>query len=214
MRRLTLAIALLLGAGLLGGCNIMSYFLYLIAPPAPKKTIKAECDEMRGGRVAVLVYANMDTLFEYPYTREELGHAVSKQLRENVRGVTVLDPLEVVRYQDANIHWNSLPVDEVGRALKVDYVLYVSLAQFSTRAPGSLDLPQGRIDAQVSVWNPRAASAGEEPCLWHKDSVSVIQNPDSGGLSTNDRALRAVTERVFAVKLVKYFYDHKVPRSP
>ncbi len=214
MRRVTLYVALLLCVPLVGGCNILSYFLYLIAPPPPKKTIKAECDELRGAKVAVLVYASMNTLFEYPHTREELGHAVSKELRENVRGLTVLDPMAVVRYQDANLHWNSLPVDEVGRALEVDYVLYIALGQFSTRAPGSLDLPQGRIGGQASVWDTQAAAAGEEPCRWHKNNVAVTQDSHSGPLSQNDRALRAVTERVFAVKLAKYFYDHKESPGP
>lgn len=193
----------------LTGCNIIAWPLYVLAP-APKKTVKAEFDKLPGKTVAVLVWADMDTLYEYPYVREELSTAINQELESNIRDVRVIDPLRVVRFQDSDVRWHSRPMDEVGRSLEADYVLYISLAEFSTYAPGSISLPKGRITAHVSIWDTGPQADAGSGCVWQADSMTVEQEADSQVLLQNDTLLRTVTQRRFAEALARRFYDHKV----
>ena len=213
MRRLTMA-ALALLAGGLGGCNWLAYPLYLISPAEPEVTQKAEFTGLKDRSVAVLVFAGNDTLFEYPYAREEVGYAVNQELGKNVKGCRPLDPVRVVGFQEANIYWDTMGRPEIARRLGVDYVLYVSLSEFTTREFGSSNLARGRIGAQVSLWQA-TPPAGSDGCAWHKDAVSVVFPPDQPAVLAGPEESQYLfaTERLFADTLAKCFYDHKVPKA-
>jgi hypothetical protein len=212
MRRIPI-LGLLAACVFIAGCNILAYPLYLIAPSPPKETVKAEFDGLRRASVAVVIYADMDTLYEYPYTREELTARVAQELRDNIKKVEVIDPALVIRHQNANVHWGTRPVAEVGRALGADYVLYLSLSEFSTHERGSIALPVGRVSAAASVWDVHADPADPAACVWRAANVSVKVDASTGVLAYNNIALRIQMQRVFANRLVKHFYDHKVPRG-
>jgi len=212
MRRTILpALLMLVAAG--AGCNMLAYPLYLIAPSPPRRTVKAECDRLPEKAVAVVISASMDTLYEYPYTRHELTACIARELQDNIRKVQVIDPTRVIRYQNANVHWNTHPVTEVGRALGADYVLYISLSEFSTHEPGSINLPVGRISAATSLWDVAADPVDPAACVWRKTNVAVKVDASTGLLAWDPSALRREMQWVFASKLTKYFYDHKVPRG-
>ena len=207
-------IPLLVGIACVGGCNILAYPLSLLTPRTPMTTVRAEFDGLRGKTVAVVVYADMDILYEYPDVREELILMMNRELETSVKGVRAIDGRRIVRYQDGNSQWRSMPVPELGRALDADYVLYVSLNEFSTRQRGSINLARGRAGAQVSVWDTRPVLAGMDACVWQKANVAVTQGGPAGQLTADHRALRLATQREFARTVVKSFHDHKVPRIP
>ncbi|NQU75022.1 MAG: hypothetical protein HQ546_01760 [Planctomycetes bacterium] len=214
--RKILAAGLLVGCFLslsLSGCNMLAWPLYVISPPAPKVTKKAECDALAGKTVAVVVYADMDTLYEHPNARIELASLVNAELNRHVKVVRTVDAIRVERYQNSYTQWSSRPIQEIGHKLGADCVLYVSLNEFSTHERGSIYLPMGRISAQVSVWDARAVMEGVDACIWHKANVSVVKDVQSGSLG-NDRTLRLETQKLFAENMVRLFYDHKVPAGP
>lgn len=208
-----LAVLLLpLFAGLLGGCNWIAFPLYVLSPGETPLKVQAEYAGLKGQTVAVLVYAGVETLYEYRYNdvRLELGEAVGEQLRNSIKGCRTVEPVRVTRYQDANLHWDSMPIPEIGRALKADYVLYISLEEFATREPGSTNLARGRITARCTVWDTHPAQPNLA-CVWQKDRVAVIHPKDQPLqlAAGNQTLLRLQTEQLFAEKLVKAFYDHK-----
>lgn len=198
----------------LSGCNLLAWPLYVLAPRGPRDTVKAEFDGLVGKTVAVVVYADMNMLYEYPYCREEMSTAVSKELIDNVKGAWPVPPGKVVRYQDANPHWAAMSMVELGRALNADYVLYISLSEYSTHEPGTIALPEGRVSAAVSVWDTGAPADSASACVWRKADLSQRVEANAGPLARNEAALRVVMQQQFAVKLVKHFYDHKAPRQP
>lgn len=213
MRKWILAL-LLLVLTTAPGCQCLNWVLYVFAPPEPQKTVDAEFDGFPKRSVAVLIYADLDVLYEFPYVRTELATSIQNELGQKVKDVRLVDPGRVVRYQDANLDWESAPIQNVGKALNADYVLYVSLGEYATRELGSTSLARGRISAQVSVWDSRP-EPGADPCLWRKDNISVVWPEDQplGVLAESDYALRMHTQAVFAQKLAKFFYEHKVPKE-
>ena len=210
MRLMTMGVLMVAALGA-GGCNILAYPLYLIAPKPPAKTVEAEFDQLNDKSVAVLVYADMEILCDYENVREQLATAVNHQLSEHVSGVRPLNALTVVRYQWGHPECESQDPAEVGRALGVDYVLYVSLKEFVAGGPGYSHLTKARISAAVSAHDTRPVLTGMRACRWRKDDLTVEEGDGAGALTAGRRALRQATVKRFATALVRSFYDHKAP---
>ena len=194
----------------------MRYTAFLFAPPAPMKTVPAEYD-MKGKTVAVVVFAQPETLLEYPQVYIELFDAVSAELRRRVKKVSLVDPRRVIRYQDDNPDWYSHRPEKLCKVFNCDAVLLISLIEFSTREPGSIHLARGRITAEASVYEPdrTASGGGRGGCVWRSRTIRIVFPPKSpvGLAAENDWRLRLHTERLFAAELVKSFYKHKVPKQ-
>jgi len=203
-------------SALLGGCNAMAFPAYVLAGAAPAKTQKAEFDGLRGQTVAIVVYCGLDVSYEFRNIdiRWDLGMVLREEMVKNVKDCRIADPLRVARYQDQNTHWDTSPMPQIGRDLQADYVLYVSLLEFTTREPGSTNLARGRIEAQLSLWNTHP-DKGTDGCVWRKENVSVIY-PKEGPIpatAADVGPLRIATERLFADLVAKNFYDYKLPKE-
>jgi hypothetical protein len=214
LTRQTTRIALLAIAGFAGGCGALAAPFVLFVPEPKPPMVKAEFAGLSNKTVAVLVYADMAVQYDYPYAREELSWAVNRHLNKNVKGVRTIDPTRVVRYQDGDPRLASQSPAQVGRALGADYVLFISLNEFSTRERGSVNLAKGRISANASVWETRPAQEGTDPCVWRRDAVSVSEGSAEEAMYADERQLRLKTEDTFGDVLVKYFYDHRAPEGP
>jgi len=206
---LVLFAALLSCGALLSGCDAMAYMLYMISPR--NADVEAEYEALNEGSVAIVVYADQATEYEYFDVRRSVSMTVLGELERRVEGVEIIDPARVVRYQDENIYWDEMPKTQLGKALGADFILFISLLEFSTREPGSLNLYRGRITAQVGLF--KTALAERQARVWYAREVRVRypENDPTGELSESDRKIRERTEQKFADKLAKKFYDHEVP---
>ncbi|MCK4603040.1 MAG: hypothetical protein KAU28_11275 [Phycisphaerae bacterium] len=208
-----LLILTLLLAAALGGCNHLAYWLYLVAPPEPTKTVEAEFADLADSKVAIAIFADEGVQYEYPFAQLELSLIIADELKKHVKKIEVVNPRRVVKYQGENIYWDKLDRTELGRKFEADYVLYVSLVEFSTREPGSINLYRGRIIAESSVY--KTSLPERQARVWVGEEIRVTHPPHAPTslLSENDREIRYLTERLFAEKLVKNFYKHKVPKK-
>lgn len=202
-----------LALSLLGGCNILGYFGYLIAPEGPTKKVEAEFDGLEGHSVAVVIYSDQKVQFEHPWAASELSHTITEELREQVKHITVLDPKRVLKYQAEHVRWDTIEKTSLGKDLDVDFVLYVTLIEFATRQPGAMHLYQGHIVAEASIWD--VSQPERQGRVWYAGDLAAT-HPDTpvGQLSQDDREIRYNVERLFAEKLAKKFYKHKVPKEP
>ncbi|KKL77935.1 hypothetical protein LCGC14_2029920 [marine sediment metagenome] len=216
MRNVLLSLSVL-AALAAGGCNSLQYMMYLFAPPAPTKTIKAEYD-MRGKHVAVVVFAGPETLLDYHQAQVEVFDALAAELKRKVRGVSLVDIRRVMRYQDENPRWDAEPPEKLCRIFSCDTVLLVSLIEFATREPGSIHLARGRILAEASTYEPRRVVKGvaRGGCVWRSKTIRVVYPAKTpvGLPAGDDWRLRVETAKVFAAELAKNFYKHKVPKQP
>jgi len=208
-KKLLIATAALMPA--LAGCDALAYMGYLIVPPPPPKTVPAEFGNLAKHSAAIVIHIDPSAEYEYPGARLQLASLIAGHLRENVDGITVVDPRKVVRHQRENIYWDEMDRTQLGKQFEADYVLYVSLIEFSMREPGSLGLYRGNIKAEVSVYD---TSLDERQALvWRGSDICAVYPPDSSSLPAEDnRTVHYKTANLFAEKLAKKFYKHKVPR--
>src|SRR6056297_2225856 len=103
MRTRFLCVLLAAAAALpLGGCNAAGYGLWLLMPRRNQKA-PAEFGGLPGSKVAVVVYTDRKTDFEYPTARGTLTYAVAAELRQRVQDVEVVDPRKVLLYQESDL---------------------------------------------------------------------------------------------------------------
>jgi hypothetical protein len=209
--RSKLVIPFLLAAAAVTGCEPMAYFLYVWWPGAREKKVKAEFAGLPGKNVVIVVYCDRRVQYEYPNVCLSLSSAAASQLAGNVKDVSVVDPRRVVKYQDGNIYWDEMDKTQLGKAFGADFVLFLSLVEYSTREPGSLNLYRGRIHAQASLY--QTSLPEREARVWRGQAIRVVYPEDdpTGLLRESDRFVRDKTEAIFADRLAKKFYDHKVP---
>ncbi|MBN1556244.1 MAG: hypothetical protein JXA11_16000 [Phycisphaerae bacterium] len=189
-----------------GGCDAAGYGLWLFTP-REKKNVDAEFANLKNHSVAVVFYADDKTQLDYPNVRLTLGAKVAEELRKHVKNVKVVDPLRVVRYQDENAHWDTQDKRTTAKDLKVDFLLIVSLVEFSTRVPGQMDAFQGRVSAEAKLYDS-VLDEGDN-LLWEsKEGLDLVYPKLPQYSARSEPRIRQETESMFADMLAKKFYDH------
>ena len=192
------------------GCDALGYLGYLFAPPSRPIKVQAEYSGLANRTTAIVIFADQSVQYEYPYARVGLSMALSAELKKHVKGITVVDPQRVIKYQDENVRWDSQDKSRLGRALDADMVLYVVLREYQMREPGSINLFRGRITAQATVYE--TADGTDDERKWYNDDLRVVYPEDAptGKPGEDDTRIRYETEKRFAQLLAKKFYDHEV----
>jgi len=215
-RRWLIGIACTLAAATLGGCNYAAFFLYLIAPEPTAKAIPAEYDKLSGTSVAVIVFADDKTQAEHQNIQLEVCSMVSVRLRKNIEDVTIISPRRVVKYQRENLYWEELDRTKLGRDLGAANLLYISLDEFSTLEPGSLQLFHGRLTASASLY--KTSKPAREARVWGPKEIRVAYPAETitGQTGESDEIIRHKTVAIFSDHLARKFYEHKPdpPESP
>ena len=213
MRNSALWLVLLLALPL-GGCNILAYFLYLISPPEPMKTVEAGFDGLPKRSVVVVIYAGDKVLHDYPRSSLDLALAIGDELKneEKIKDVTVIPPERVDAYQNKNMYWGEEDKTQLGRRFGADFVLLISVIEYSMHQRGSINVSRGRIVAEASLYE--TARPEHSARVWRTPDVRAVLDNAPSGRPFEDTQLAYNTRRIFAEKLVKNFYEHKVPANP
>jgi hypothetical protein len=125
----------------------------------------------------------------------------------------VIDPLAVARYQDENLHWDSRDKRAIGRDIKADYVLFITLVDYRMTLPGTIDAYQAQISAEAHLYR---TAAENQDAIWETSEAIEVIYPKGGPRYTAGslQLVQAASEREFAETLVRFFYDHKVEMYP
>ncbi|MBN1941701.1 MAG: hypothetical protein JW849_00235 [Phycisphaerae bacterium] len=190
------------------GCDAAGYSLWLLTP-REKRNVDAEFPNLKNHTVAVVFYVDEKTQLDYPNVCLTLGAKVAEQLRQHVKNVKVIDPLRVIRYQDENLHWDTQDKKTTATDLKADFLLIVSLVEFSTRVPGQMNAFQGRISAEAKLYDS-ILDEGDN-LLWEsKRGLDVVYPKLPQYSERMEPHIRQETEQKFADMLAKKFYDHEI----
>jgi hypothetical protein len=191
-------------------CNLLTPLAFVVEH---KKKVSAEFDKLPGKRVAVLVWTDPSTQFDYPYARFELATYIGDKLYQETAtrqmGVDVVDPRDVEDFLEKNVEAQVDPI-AVGTEFDADYVIQVELFRFQIRDPDQPQFLQGIADASVSVHDIRA-----DPDLlrryeltpvecFYPETSPIIMNP------TNAPLVREATYRKFAEQVARKFYEYTV----
>lgn len=201
-----LALAACLGAS---GCGPLRYAAYLAAPELPGKNVSAEFSGLDGHRVAIVIYADQRVQYEYPRARLTVASVIRAEMNARLKKVSVTDVARVWQYQNDHANWETLEKSELAKPFGVDYILYVTLVEYTTREIGGINLYRGRITAECSLY--QAGMSDQEGRVWHCDRLAVLypEAAPAGVPGESDRSVREEAERLLADALVKKFYDHK-----
>ena len=203
-------IILALQAAMLAGTGGCGYLMTVLTPPPPPVKVPAEFAGLANQSVAVIIHAEPGVEYEHPGATIELSYLIASELKRNVQGVRLVDCRQVARYQQENTRWDEMDRTKLGKHFGADYLLYVTLAEYSTREPGSVGLYRGRIAGEASLY--ACAAAEHQALAWRGAdlwAVYPVDNP-TGKLAEDERQIRYQTARTFAEKLTRKFYQHKV----
>lgn len=205
-------------AGILGGCHVVRWMAYMLSPGGATRTVHAECDALAGSKVAVVVYPSYEVQSDYPSAGRDIAFALAKQLRDHVKGIELVHPDRVADYQRRHLDWEAEPKTELGKALSAEYVLFVSVIEFSTQEYADYNVFRGRLAGEARLYD--VSRRESEALIWPGEKQGtgqfhVVFPPDRpvGSLSEDDRPIRYGTIRTFVQQLARKFYKHEVPKG-
>ena len=163
--------------------------------------------------VAVLVKADMGTLYEHPTALPNIAVNLSQRLYENVPGIRVLDPRTVLNFQYQKPNWAAMPLGQIAEELDVDRVVVVDMYEYRLHPPGNRWMWEGVAAAHVGVaerdgidpdemvdqWNVAAKFPPQDAVAREQLNEMLVQN---GLLST------------FVRNAAWVFYDHIEDKYP
>lgn len=195
--------AVLVGAVVLGGCSWLTPLIYM---GQHKEEVYAEFNKLSGKTVAVAVWADQETLFDYPHVRMELGLHIADRLWSNVPDIKLVDGRRIEDHMQRNLANSVDPID-IGKRFDSEMVIYAELLDFQIRNPDSPEFLDPRIYASITVYDLTADP--DEPKQYELLPVEVDQ-PEALFNDTSAQIARKALYEQFADTVAKKFYDHKV----
>lgn len=199
-------IALMLLSLSLSGCQLVALPFLMWGQP-PTKDVPAKYPYLADKKVCIVVWADMNTLFEYPYVQGNVAEHVRAAMTDGVTGISFIPNRQVIEMQERDPDWDRTNEATLGARFGAERVLMIELTQYTMREPDSPHLYRGRISANVKVFDtahPKAAAA-------YKTTVETVYPPDSvGQWGSDERSIHRATLEAFANQLAGHFYDRKV----
>lgn len=202
MTRYRMILACCLAVGL-GGCN---WFVPLAFILPDTRKVEPEYAKLVDCKAVVVVWAEPETLYDYPYIRLEASSHIGDRIRANVEGIHLVNARKVEDFIQRTPEAAFNP-ELVGEHFRADAVVYVELLEFQIRDPESPDLLQGKARAEVTVHDLRSEeddygtqelesvelTVPEQPVLYTAAAPTVIRN------QTYDKLAELVARK---------FYEH------
>ena len=197
--RLPLLLTLLATLAATGGCaSALATALWVVQGP----NVDAECDVLRGKRVAVVCrpMANLT----YQGVAKDIAKQMNTLLGKHVPKIDVIDHREVAEWIDENT-WDEYT--EIGEALEADMVVGVDLEHFGIFE--GMTIYQGKANVTVKVYD---CSTGE--VVFEKTLPQVIWPPNSvvSASDQQEAEFRRNFVGVLADEIARHFYAHD-PRA-
>ncbi len=187
------------------GCNWLVPILFM---GEHKRSVPPEFDKLVGKRVLVFVWAEQETLFDYPHIRYELAGHVKTRLENNIEDCQVVDPAGVEDFLQRTFDAVNDP-KHTGEHFQADVVLYVELLQFQVRDPNSPDLLQGKLSTAITVFD---LSVDPDQLSEYTLAPVDVVYPEQPTIMSRRNAMliRRETYSKFAEELVRKFHEHQI----
>ncbi|MCA9286614.1 MAG: hypothetical protein KDA22_15420 [Phycisphaerales bacterium] len=116
-----------------------------------KIEVLAQYPGLENQTVAIVVQADMSTLYDSPMVVPNVTANLGVRLQSNVPGIKVRDAREVMAWQYHTPGWSTMPYGDIARELDVSRVLIVDLYEFRLNPPGNRWTWDGVCAANVGV---------------------------------------------------------------
>lgn len=190
------------------GCQAIGYGLYQVMPE-PVDKIPAEFNKLDGKKVAIVVWAQPETLLQFPHMRLELASQVTYQMKQRLKTTQTVPAEQVATYQDRNLNWDAVPPPQIGKQFGADYVLFIELLEYSTREPKTPGLFRGRAKASIVVHD-----AADPTARWSLTPASAEYPMGHTKLANaDDMAIHRQLLEILGSQITTKFYEHEVPKD-
>jgi len=163
--------------------------------------------------IAVLVDADMSTLYEFPELVAEITGGVTEGIRRNVPGVRMLPADVVINWQYRTPQWSALPYGELAEQLNVDRVVHIDLLEYRLNPPGNRWLWEGVCLGRVGI----VERHGLDPDTFVENFDINVKFPKVSGVDRQSATESAIHEGLlvqFIQQTNWLFYQHLEPKYP
>ncbi len=191
----------------LTGCQYIMLFGYLIGgPPSIEPEFDADTGRSmtaKDATVAVVCYAPDEVKWNFDAIDRDIAKHVTFRLHQHK--IQTVRPDRVQAWLDENADWDS-PA-EIGRALGVQYVIYIDIHKFNLYEENSSDLYRGRTDGFISVYAMDGNGDGEKIYTDNIMSIYPLIAPRDTHDTTRSRFKRAYLSRL-SEEIGRHFYEY------
>lgn len=198
--RCVVVLLVALGCLVVGGCS----FLAMAGQKAVGVPVPPRYVGLKKQSVAIVVYANQAITFMYPQAPQEVSAFVGNEMQAKIPSIHLLPYADVLAWQRHTPGWQALPVKSIGKHFGVHRVLYLELVHYRSHAPGARHLMQGRIEANVFVYNTQIPGSGLVFSA-HLNTLFPKSGPEPVYDSDNNVVRMHTLER-FSRNLTRMFY--------
>jgi len=196
-----------------GGClRLLGQFYVGLVKPKDYRDIPKEYD-LTATKLVVVPYVPSDIQFEYPELAIEISnnivYGVAANLKDKVKEIEY--PIRVVQWQESNLDWPNLSLEEIGKVFGADTVLYVELERYSVLEENSANLLRGRARGRIEV---AKVGAPHNPVYSGVAEVVFPKDYPVNNLTVSERVMRQNTNKLFGDEVANKFHDRRVEVEP
>jgi hypothetical protein len=215
--RLALLGILVIGALAHTGCEAFRLAGAMAQADEDQKLIEVlpKYDGLENHSVAVIVDADMSTLYEHPYIVAKIATELSARIGESVPGCKgkIQQPQAVINWQYRTPQWNALPFGELAEQLNVDRVVHIDILEYRLNPPGNRYLWEGVCNARIGI----IERGGIDPDTFIQTFDIAAKYPTVNGVgreSASQVAIETGLQYTFVQKVGWLFYKHEEPKHP
>lgn len=211
MHRLALVCVLLGAACGMNGCETVGFVSEVVGGGDQVIEVTSEYAGLEDQTVAVVINAEYSVLYQHRDIQWELGTAISTQIAANVPGVKVIDPRDVLAFQNRNIYWATATYGELAQKLGCTRLVMVDLQEFRLHEPGNTMMYKGVASGRVEV----AEADGPKPNNAAYSTIVTASYPPNSKYGVPDadpQTIRKGTVDLFSWAVSWKFFDHEEPR--
>jgi hypothetical protein len=170
-------------------------------------------DRLQNKTIAVLVQADLATLYEHPDLVANITGGVSGRIQRHVPGAQVLDPKFVLNWQYRTPQWTALPFGELTQQLNVERIVHIDLLEYRLNPPGNRWLWEGVCVGRVGLVEREAIDP--DVCAEMFDVSAKYPNITGVGReSAPERAIQDGLLYQFIERTAWLFHQHLEPKYP
>jgi len=208
--RITILAALVSMMAMLPGCNIAGP-AYAIAAGPPKRPAEFILQD----RPTLVFVDDRSNVLSRRNLRRQIADRVSEDLMVKEVITRTISPRDGLAVAQSESHGRPIAIDEIGRSVGADQVIYVEMLGFALSADGTSPVPAARCAIKViDVANREklfpGLGTGTEARV-----MDIPASPVSTELyqsSASRRQIEDMLADVVGVEIAKVFYEH-VPRE-
>ena len=175
--------------------------------------VPAQYADLQNKSAAVVVHADLATLYEYPDLTARVSGIVASLLQQHVPGVRMLNPQFVTVWQQRTPNSQAMPYGEIAAQLGVDRVVLIDIYEFRLNPPGNRWQWEGVCGSHVGI----IERDGLDPDSF-VDTFNVVAEFPNVPMVTRQEA---TAEQISLGLMVQYtrqvswlFFDHLEPKYP